>query len=63
MKFKVKFYRTRIVRDWMWQFTIIPCLTICRNKQMFIATGEYGEAWILSFSFMFWDIGIMLYTE
>lgn len=63
MNYKLKFFKHKIIRSWLWQFTIIPSLTLCRNKQMFIATGEYGEAWILSFSFMFWDIGIMLYTD
>jgi len=63
MKYKAKFFKNKIVRDWMWQFTIIPSLTICRNKQMFVATGEYCEAWVISFGFMFWDLGVLFHKR
>jgi hypothetical protein len=62
-RYATRFFCHKIVRDWTWQLTLIPSITLCRNKQHFIATGEYGDAWVLSFSFLFWDFGIKIYQD
>ena len=62
MKYKVRTYwhKTTYKSNWFWQIAPIPSLFITRNKQNFIETGVYGDCWVVSISFLFWDFGIKI---